>query len=98
MTDFPAVALTVLTAFFILLFAWFIYDRELRESILMRDFNEDFEHLKKTIPNLTAGDAERMISQFEQRWDPYIDHFTLSNRTAALYRILFKKHGNAALN
>lgn len=80
------------------LFAWFIYDREVRNSIIMTDLREDFDQVKRSIYSCTPADAEALITKFEDKWSQYVDSFTLSNYTSELYQIIFRRHGNAALN
>jgi hypothetical protein len=90
--------LFVFTVVFLLLFSIFIYNREVRKGVIMTDLREDFEQTKKALIACTPSDAETLIYQFEKKWADYVDPITLSNYTYELYKMIFKKHGNAALN
>ncbi len=90
--------LTVCVIILLLAFSVFLYDREVRRGIIMTDMNEDFEITKKALASCTPADGEALIMKFETKWSEYVDPVTLSNYTYELYKIIFKRHGNAALN
>lgn len=92
------VFLTAIGMALLALFTVFLYDREVRNGIIMTDLREDFESLSLAIRSCTPADAESLILKFEDKWARYVDPFTLSNYTNELYKIIFDKHGRAALN
>jgi hypothetical protein len=92
------VFMTGIAVILLLLFSIFLYDREVRNGIIMTDLREEFESLSLAIRSCTPADGEALILKFEDKWSKYVDPVTLSNYTYELYKIIFSKHGRAALN
>jgi hypothetical protein len=89
---------SVLIATATLLFAYFIYDRETRNSVIMQDAEEDFQEVSRKIHTCHPSEAERLILEFEDKWSRYLMPWTLSDYTHKLYRILFDRDIRAKLN
>lgn len=92
------IPMAVIMTLLCLTFAWFIYDKDVRRSIIMQDAEEDFQDLKKRLATCHPSDGERLIQQFEEKWARYLMPWTLSNYTHALYVVLLDRDIRAALN
>lgn len=97
-TDELLYPITFLIVILCLTFAWFIYDKDVRKGIIMQDAQEDFQELQKKLLTCHPIEGERLIAEFEKKWERYLMPWTLSNYTHALYRILFDRDTRAALN
>lgn len=92
------VFLTATAMALLALFTVFLYNREVRNGIIMTDLREDHEQTKKAIRSCTPADAEALIMRFEDKWARYVDPYTLHNYTSDLYQTIFNQHGREALN
>jgi hypothetical protein len=86
------IALTVLFVVMTFLFAVFIFNREVRNGIIMEDFREDFKEHEKSIRSCTPADAEELIDRFYKKWEPYVPYFTLVDHTHILYQSIISKN------
>lgn len=87
-----------LMAMLCLIFAWFIYDKDVRKGIILQDAEEDFQELQKRLLTCYPSEGERLIQEFENKWQRYLMPWTLTDYTHRLYRILFDRDTRAALN
>lgn len=92
------VPIVIIMVVLCLAFAWFIYDKDVRRSVIMQDAEEDFQIVKKRLLTCHPSEAEHLIEQFENKWERYLMPWTLSNYTRQLYMVIFDRDTRAALN
>ena len=86
------VFLTGIVVVLTLAFAVFIFNREVRNGIIMEDFRDDFKELEKTVKSCTPADAEELIDRFYKKWEPYVPYFILVDHTHILYQSVISKN------